>query len=755
MKKINYLLLSGLLFTLAGCSQDDIYSSANSDGTANVTLNLGYPGFSTRAYSDGKGSTKLQYGVYEVMGSGDTETMKLVSGLSNYNDEINMSKSLTFKLVTDHKYRIVFWASSSQSPYTITWNESTNPVMTVNYEGIKANDETLDGFFKTIDLDVKGDVQMDVELKRPFAQLNVGTSDFEASKKAGCDPQKSSIKVTTKYNTLDLVTGKATKDADTNPSITFTYNDIAGHNSVAAETFPVEGYDYLAMAYILMDQEEEDLTNTDRTKNELVDVTFNYNDEKETEGFHMRQVGSVPLKRNYRTNIYGQILTSTGNLNVIIEPNYDDNHQGLEPDNLKMLADIGGTLSLEDDVELEERTVFKRDAVINLNGKTVTGPGTGNSSDDGAFIVGPDANLVINGPGKMMTEGTYASILVWASGGTVTINGGTFESINPEEIIYIDDIGGTIVINGGTFKGKADKSGHYAILNIHGTAVDNGTGKFIVKGGSFYNWDPSNNTADGPNTNYVAPGYESVKTEIDGETWYMVVPKGAVVAETQEDFNEAVKTENATIQLSSGDYTFPAKPAKGLTIIGNGETVFPINDQQPAAYEDITFKNIKYVGGTNYRGLQHSKNLRFQNCEIQDLMFGYADGLIFDNCTFTTEISGYNIWTYTANNVEFNNCVFNCAGKCVHIYNESPKTSNPLTITFNNCKFFASKVDGDKAAIQIGSGSPYNIFINGCTADGFSSDNRTKNSLWNHKEDTANEINVTVNGKLVYTNPSK
>jgi hypothetical protein len=78
----------------------------------------------------------------------------------------------------------------------------------------------------------------------------------------------------------------------------------------------------------------------------------------------------------------------------------------------------------------------------------------------------------------------------------VTINGGEFKvdgSNNPD-----GDYGQTYTLN------LRDKVGKY----------ENELANIIVKGGSFYNFNPANNTADGPNTNYVAEGYESV--EVDG-----------------------------------------------------------------------------------------------------------------------------------------------------------------------------------------------------------------------------------------------
>ena len=38
------------------------------------------------------------------------------------------------------------------------------------------------------------------------------------------------------------------------------------------------------------------------------------------------KVENVPVQWNYRTNIYGSLLTATGNFNVTIVPDYDGSH---------------------------------------------------------------------------------------------------------------------------------------------------------------------------------------------------------------------------------------------------------------------------------------------------------------------------------------------------------------------------------------------------------------------------------------------
>ena len=56
------------------------------------------------------------------------------------------------------------------------------------------------------------------------------------------------------------------------------------------------------------------------------------------------------------------------------------------------------------------------------------------------------------------------------------------------------------------------------------SAYKNGTAKVIIQGGTFINFDPSNNSAKGAGTNFVADGYKVVpQTQTNGDIWYTVV----------------------------------------------------------------------------------------------------------------------------------------------------------------------------------------------------------------------------------------
>ncbi len=153
------------------------------------------------------------------------------------------------------------------------------------------------------------------------------------------------------------------------------------------------------------------------------------------------------------------------------------------------------------------------------------------SASSGTHVV--NENVQANGAfGAVQAEGTAkftinadvyavyanrAAMAVEAGGtSTVTIEGGDFRQVNvpegePCDLIYATEKA-TIVINGGTFKATVPAN----TLNV--LDANRGTAKIIVKGGSFYKYDPSHPTL-GDNEVVVAEGYHVVQ---DGD-WYKVV----------------------------------------------------------------------------------------------------------------------------------------------------------------------------------------------------------------------------------------
>lgn len=167
---------------------------------------------------------------------------------------------------------------------------------------------------------------------------------------------------------------------------------------------------------------------------------------------------------------------------------------------------------------------------------------------------------------------------------------------------------------------------------------------------------------------------------------------------------------------------------------------------------DVTFENIifDYYPNANYTGLQHSGNLIYNDCTINGQVFLYGESETFNNCTFNQNSKdAYNVWTYGAKLVAFNECIFNSTGKSVLVYNEGA-TATDLTV--EGCTFNASEAVEGKAAIEIDTTlmpDGTDIIVNNSEAIGFANGSVSGNTLWNDKKDQK-DLTVTVDEVLVW-----
>ncbi|MEE1366304.1 MAG: DUF6562 domain-containing protein [Muribaculaceae bacterium] len=428
MKK--YLLgMSAVAMLFATSCQDDL--GINDGDASMVEFVVTTPEIATRAYSDGQTATELQYAVYKSNGTILGDLTKAVA--LNNAEEIHGSTKVNLKLTTGNTYTVVFWAAKEEAPYVVDFGSNlADANMKVCYKDAVSNDEGRDAFYAVETFTVTGAQTETIELRRPFAQINIGTADYADSQKAGYTPTMSAVTVKNLGDQLNFATGKVSGDAEAR---VFASADIKKD-----ETFPVAGYEYLAMNYVLVG-----------AKKGLVDVEFTYKDGTDAK---TRTVGSVPVQRNYRTNIYGQLLTSDVDINVEIVPAYNEPDHEFE--SLYYAAQYGGNVTLTEDVKLNGRLDIKANMSINFNGKTIT------SDADYVFIVREGAKLTMDGEGRVELN---PSQYLFCPYGDLVIENGTFIRNIPDG--YTGDIGSMFVgtkpaggwdstgvtINGGYFDG--------------------------------------------------------------------------------------------------------------------------------------------------------------------------------------------------------------------------------------------------------------------------------------------------------------
>lgn len=201
-----------------------------------------------------------------------------------------------------------------------------------------------------------------------------------------------------------------------------------------------------------------------------------------------------------------------------------------------------------------------------------------------------------------------------------------------------------------------------------------------------------------------------------GETGYTSLKEAINAAE-----------DNATISLNSGEYSYTELSGasysdKTITIQGphEGGAVFnmPTAEKTEVAMNgaNVTFEYVTFnYGNANYIGLTHANSLKYNYCTINGKAFLYANSETFNNCTFTQTAEDYNVWTYGAQNVMFNECTFNCAGKAVNVYIEANNAgSDARKVEVKSCTVNSTKED--KAFLNIkNSTQAYNVIFTGAT----------------------------------------
>ena len=205
---------------------------------------------------------------------------------------------------------------------------------------------------------------------------------------------------------------------------------------------------------------------------------------------------------------------------------------GIPYGDIKAAMAAGGDILVPADVEtnnsedsLDARISITKPSTLTLNGKIKTPDNMGNNNTNFcALIVDADTtiNATENGGIDTGVNGGYGINV--RNGANLTINGGYY--YGGGTAVQVQE--GTLTINGGHFAVEpfSGSYGYDFLLNCIDAAYKDGTAKIIVKGGTFVNFDPSNNSAEGAGTNFVAAGYKvTSETQSNGEIWYTVVAK--------------------------------------------------------------------------------------------------------------------------------------------------------------------------------------------------------------------------------------
>ena len=325
----HWMVAAALLLATASCStEQELTPSDHEEKGTEVTFQLALEDAADSRAANHDGSddvygrgTKVDNVIVEVY---NPRNGNLVARSEN-NAIRNKKATVKFRLVSGQKYDFVFWAEKKGTDFYHTADLRN---IKVNYEGA-ANDENRDAFTHAEPgLYINsGGINKDVYLKRPFAQLNIASTDedhaiAEAANFA-CAGLKSTIRITGLADTYNALTGAITGSANTKLDFDF----VPGYHGEVLKKVKLTDngpeYDfkgYLSMNYFLASKKE-------------IGQTINLEAEFDSQVSTDNEVGNikisvtnVPVARNYRTNIIGNILTEQSVFNIIIDPDFDGDY---------------------------------------------------------------------------------------------------------------------------------------------------------------------------------------------------------------------------------------------------------------------------------------------------------------------------------------------------------------------------------------------------------------------------------------------
>ena len=303
MRRIISIISACAAFVLAASCQKEVQQAELEYQDVTFAVNMTAPEM-TKALGDGSLAVLLDMAVYH---DGKHISSIQLPGV----DREGMNATIigtpgrwrvTLTLAKNVEYDIVFWAHAEGAPYT--FNKAEHQIV-VDYEGA-ANDEVRDAFYNIVEGYTVTDSPVDVELRRPFAQINIGASDYVPYITDFGFDMTSTIACRVP-SVLDVLDGSVSEEVEVEYALAQIPYE-AGDKVLTK----VDGvtYHWMSMNYILAAQTNSNIYGD-------IEATFHYN------GCDLDvTIPSVPYRRNYRTNILGTLFTGPAKFNVEVVPGF-------------------------------------------------------------------------------------------------------------------------------------------------------------------------------------------------------------------------------------------------------------------------------------------------------------------------------------------------------------------------------------------------------------------------------------------------
>ena len=291
MKKtlIQIAATSLMAMTLLACGKEDIkLPEVGESVTFTVQTDCG-----TKALGDhdGAGANVDRCKVAVYMLTSDSSAPYKIYDKPEVNKHNNLSYSFTVNLLVQQTYHIVVWVDKA-GLYNVN-DELTS--VTRNSGDVTCNSDAYDAFYASVPF-VHGTDMTAIVAKRPFAQLNLITQDLDPA----AQPTEISLTYASpqSFNPLTATVGTEMT------SVTYKANNPYYSSTKGTEHT-------LAMNYVFAAAETQTILPTVKLTALKGSTTV------ET------QIANVPVQQNYRTNITGKLLTTSGTTSVNLTSTFE------------------------------------------------------------------------------------------------------------------------------------------------------------------------------------------------------------------------------------------------------------------------------------------------------------------------------------------------------------------------------------------------------------------------------------------------
>jgi len=283
-------------------------------------------------------------------------------------------------------------------------------------------------------------------------------------------------------------------------------------------------------------------------------------------------------------------------------------------------AQAGDTVTLLKNIDLPAQVVVGegKNVTIDLAGNTIFNTADIWSDSGWSLISVQGGTLTLkdsstDGTGKLDAKADDCYALDVRDGGKLTVESGTY--VGNITAVYVHD--GEVAITGGKFdiKQLADNADdkYRFLVNCLDANYKNGTSKVTITGGTFHNFDPADNQAEGVETRFTPNGYVGGTADDEG---FIPVIEGYIVQFFEEDgTTRLAKYEIAKDGPVAFSGTVPDKPTTaantytfaGWTVVGGDEAILTT---LPVATADVSYK-ATYTATDNVARIGEGDNAQY------------------------------------------------------------------------------------------------------------------------------------------------